>query len=381
MTVATTQRLHERYLASSYQPALDGLRGLSILLIIWHHCWLTPPPGIWGKGPAGVQLFFVVSGYLVTTLLLRERERYGNVALGAFYMRRVLRIFPLYYAVLAALTLHAVTQQWFFSPNAQHAHFLRSFPYFATFTCNWWVDWNVPHPITFAFAWTLAIEEQFYAFWAPVLRAFGGLVRPAVVMATALLLSQLSTWPWGAELLGRGMLRTVCDSLSSSIALGALLGVALHHAAIGETLLRVLRCPGMSAASVLTAGACLVGESSHLWFHATLTWLVGACVAAPDALLVKCLSRPWLTWIGKRSYGLYLTHFVAIGAVRVVAEGLQPVLTFGLALPLALVLANVVFESLELPLLSLKRRYERAVVYSPRRITQTRTTQASSGTA
>lgn len=370
MTAATRRHRHQRYVASSYVPALDGLRAVSIVMVIWHHCWLTPPPGLWGKGPAGVQLFFVVSGYLVTTLLLRERDRHGAVALGAFYMRRAVRIFPLYYAVLAALTVHALVQQWFVAPGPQHAHFLRSLPYFATFTGNWWVDWNVPHPITFAFAWTLAVEEQFYAFWARLLRACGGLLRPAIAMLAVLLLSQLSTWSWGAALLGEGLLRTVCDGLSSSIALGALLGIALHHGVVGGVLLRVFQLPGMGVASAAAALACLVVNVPHLCFHATLAWMVGVCVASPGAVVVKGLSRPWPTWIGKRSYGLYLTHFIAIGVVRAGVGGLWPALTFALALPLALLLAHVVFELVERPFLALKRRYERGVYY-PGHVTRT----------
>lgn len=352
--MATAREHHEYYLSRSYLPALDGLRAISIVMVIWHHCWLTPPPGIWGKGPVGVQLFFVISGYLVTTLLLRERERQGKVALAAFYRRRALRIFPLYYAVLGVLTIHAVIGELYFEPSAQRAHFFHNWPYFATFTCNWWVDWTVPHPITFAFAWTLAIEEQFYAFWAPVLRVLPGLLPPAAFMLAVMLLSQLSTWPWGAALLGEGLLRTVCDGLSSSIALGALLGLGLHHRWVGGTLLRVLSLPGMGIVSALAAVSCLEFFVPHLVFHAALTGLVGACVVTSDAPLVKALSRPWPTWIGRRSYGLYLTHFLAIGGVRAVIGGERPILTFCLALPLALALAHVVFTWVERPFLALK---------------------------
>jgi peptidoglycan/LPS O-acetylase OafA/YrhL len=353
MTTAGEQ--HEHYLERSYLPALDGLRAVSIVMVIWHHSWLTPPPGIWGKGPAGVQLFFVISGYLVTTLLLRERDRQGKVSLTSFYRRRALRIFPLYYTVLGVLTLHAVGAELLSGSSAQRDHFFRNWPYFATFTCNWWVDWTVPHPITFAFAWTLAIEEQFYAFWAPVLRWLRGLLEPALFMVGVMLLSQLSTWPWGAALLGEGLLRTVCDGLSSSIAFGALLALGLHHRGVGGALLSVLRRPGMSVASALGTLACLVYPAPHLVFHAALTWLVGACVVTSDALLVKALSRPWPTRIGRRSYGLYLTHFLAIGAIRAVVGGGRPLLTFCLALPLALTLAHVVFAYIERPFLALKR--------------------------
>lgn len=255
MPTAAEQRNPAHTLAPSYLPALDGLRAVSIVMVIWHHCWLTPPPGVWGKGPAGVQLFFVISGYLVTTLLLRERERRGQVSLTAFYRRRALRIFPLYYAVLGGLTLHALGGEWFAGPSAQRAHFFRNWPYFATFTCNWFVVWTVPHPITFAFAWTLALEEQFYAFWAPVLRWLSGLLKPALFMFGVMLLSQLSTWSFGATLLGEGFLRTVCDGLSSSIAFGALLGLGLHHHAVGGMLRAVLRAPAMGVTSALATMA------------------------------------------------------------------------------------------------------------------------------
>jgi peptidoglycan/LPS O-acetylase OafA/YrhL len=113
--------------------------------------------------------------------------------------------------------------------------------------------------------------------------------------------------------------------------------------------------PGMSVASALGTLACLVYPAPHLVFHAALAWLVGACVVTSDALLVKALSRPWPTWIGRRSYGLYLTHFLAIGAIRAVVGGDRPLLTFCLALPLALTLAHVVFEYIERPFLALKR--------------------------
>lgn len=346
---------HQTYLARSYFPALDGLRAVSIVMVIWHHCWLTPPPGIWGRGPAGVQLFFVISGYLVTTLLLRERERRGQVALRAFYARRSLRIFPLYYTVLLVLTLYASGAQWLLAASAERSHFFHNLPYFATFTCNWFVDFDVPHPVAFAFAWTLAVEEQFYASWAPVLRFTHGLIFPTLFMLLLLLVSQLPTSAWGTSLLGDGLLRTLCDGLSSSIALGALLALALHHPATGERLLRALRLPTMSSASALAAIGCLVFPVPHLVFHFVLTWLVGTCVATSESVLAKVLSRPKVLWVGRRSYGLYLTHFVAIGAVRAAVGSERPGLVFALALPFSFGVASVVYNRLERPFLALKR--------------------------
>jgi peptidoglycan/LPS O-acetylase OafA/YrhL len=80
---------------------LDGLRCLSIAAVIWHHAGGTRHSGLLFRGHHGVSLFFAISGFLITTLLLRERVRNGQVSLGRFYGRRTLRIFPLYYAVIA----------------------------------------------------------------------------------------------------------------------------------------------------------------------------------------------------------------------------------------------------------------------------------------
>ena len=141
---------HGRYLATTRFPSLDGLRCLAIVPVFWHHCTTGPLAGILGRGPLGVDLFFAISGFLITTLLLRERDATGRVAAGAFYARRALRIFPLYYGVLL---LYAVNAGFFMPHGEQRAHFLRSLPFFATYTTNWFVDFAVAHPVSFAFAW------------------------------------------------------------------------------------------------------------------------------------------------------------------------------------------------------------------------------------
>src|SRR5450432_1944217 len=104
---AVKDSAHDDYLATRHFGALDGLRCLSIVPVVWHHCTPRPLPGLLGKGPAGVDLFFCISGFLITTLLLREKAVSGGIRLKNFYARRALRILPLYYAVLLAYAAFA----------------------------------------------------------------------------------------------------------------------------------------------------------------------------------------------------------------------------------------------------------------------------------
>ena len=126
-------------------------------------------------GASGVSLFFVLSGFLITTLLLREHDAHGRIGLRDFYARRALRIFPLYFAVLALYA--AIT---FLTERDAQGHlngaarlFASNLPYYATYTNNWFVDLKLNEDgqrrVIFIFAWSLATEEQFYAFWPPVL--------------------------------------------------------------------------------------------------------------------------------------------------------------------------------------------------------------------
>src|SRR5579872_1045252 len=92
------QTNHQRYLSTKYFPSLDGLRAISILAVIWYHDPLLRL--IWRTGFLGVHLFFVISGFLITTLLLREKSEFGKISLKNFYIRRTLRIFPAYYLTL-----------------------------------------------------------------------------------------------------------------------------------------------------------------------------------------------------------------------------------------------------------------------------------------
>ena len=143
--------------------SLDGLRALAVAGVVWHHAGdrgLGPP--IAQRGFLGVDLFFVISGFLITRLLLREQQSLGRIHLRAFFARRALRLMPLYYLVLLVMAV-LLGLVWPGAPMAE-AYF-RDLPYYATYTSNWIVPGTI-----LALSWSLALEEQFYLTWPLVLR-------------------------------------------------------------------------------------------------------------------------------------------------------------------------------------------------------------------
>src|SRR3712207_525289 len=133
-------------------PALDGLRGIAALMVVaFHYGGPTLGPL---SGWLGVQLFFVLSGFLITTLALREEDRTGRLSFTGFYVRRLFRIVPVYLTVLVTVLALDVLR------GAYEAGVGPNLWWYLTFTVEW-----LPEPVPFGQAWTLGIEEKFYLVW------------------------------------------------------------------------------------------------------------------------------------------------------------------------------------------------------------------------
>ena len=351
MNDGVPESAHGRYLAQRHFGSLDGLRCLSILPVVWHHSTPRPLPGIWGKGPAGVDLFFCISGFLITTLLLREKTRTGSVALGAFYVRRALRILPLYYAVLLAYVLYA----FLLSPTLpQRAHFFRSLPLYASFTANWFADFGVVHPILFAFAWSLCVEEQFYAFWPWIVRWCSA--RSALLAMCALIVID-----WCAERSAMGgYARRVITSFSAPIGFGALLALAFSDRFAFDALYRLLGRRWSAPLALAAVFGLLFWPAAPLFvFQASLAALVGSCVIQEHNGLSRLLRARAVSDVGAVSYGLYLLNSTAIGLVRRLfpGEAADSGFVFLASLPLALSLAALSHHYFERRFLRLRQRF------------------------
>lgn len=331
--------------------SLDGLRALSIVPVVWHHATPGLLPGVLGRGPLGVDLFFAISGFLITTLLLRERD-VGKIDLRAFYTRRTLRIFPLYYFVLGGFVLHAL---FFREPGPVRDHFLASLPWYATYTSNWFVDNAVPHAVVFSFAWSLAAEEQFYLGFPWLLRVTKGVWPAVLFMAIMLLVDQGAERGWiDAPPLASRMMK----SLATPIALGSLAALALHTRA-KKVIALVLgqRWSAPMMLGLVFAGA--IAPWSLLTVHLLMTALVVAVCLREDHWLAPVLGSRPLAHVGLVSYGIYLVNVPCVQLARRLAETTIDVFIIGLAFSVAL--ASLMYVLVERPFLALRdRRHRRA---------------------
>lgn len=347
---------YESFLATRKFGALDGLRALSVLAVIWHHTSGTPGPRISHSGFMGVDFFFAISGFLITTLLIRERERTADISLRNFYARRALRIFPLYYAVLALYILLVFATE---RDTPKGTQFFRNLPAFLTYTVNWFVDLSTGTAVPFYFSWSLSTEEQFYLLWPPLLvgallLSKGRIWAPLTALLTLVALSVGAGVLFDAQVLPWRILA----SLSLPILLGAAFAIIVNtrrgYAAVAVVLGWWWSAPAVFGVMI-----------AALWFGAP-PWSIQIIMAiAVTAVTIRenTLMHPVLTWrplafIGVISYGIYLMHMLCANVVRrIVHEDQGLALCAGTTI-LVIAVAYLSFRYFETPLLRIKRRFE-----------------------
>jgi peptidoglycan/LPS O-acetylase OafA/YrhL len=353
----------ERFAGTRVFGSLDGLRCLSIVAVVWHHSRLhASPPGLLAHGFLGVDLFFVISGFLITTLLLRERAQTGGISLGRFWMRRTLRIFPPYFALLF---LVAIALGLIFPGARMRQPFFAELPYLVTYTSNW-----IEVTTLFAITWSLATEEQFYLVWPTLERFAARFVAPAI--AGALLLNQALNFGWldGAVEAVTGLPRSALPVLQATFT-PILLGAALAHGLAAEGPFRRIagllgaRWAAPAALALVLALAASPGSLTggpRLAIHLAMTGLVAACVVREDNGLASALRFGPAARIGAVSYGVYLYHLFAMHAVGRLGDVLGGVessaLRFGATLALSVVVAEISYRWFESRFLRLKTRFE-----------------------
>jgi len=327
-------------MAHSRDRSLDGARGLAILLVVLYHSTLFRQVeslldellvALPRLGWSGVDLFFVLSGFLITRILLRERET--PLYFKPFYARRVLRIFPLYYALLIAVLLviprfdALALYNFFWAPNASPEPI-----WYWLFLGNFYAGATGQfHHDFLAITWSLAIEEQFYLVWPFLVwilpsRVLRRVCWGAIGLAFALRCGFL--WQGIHPLAVYVMTPFRMDTL----AVGALIAVVSKEDGGFEGLGRVARyglpisfvaCAGLSALLIVSPGiggaprgTTLLG---HPWMqtvgYSLLAILYGFLVvhllARPTSGLSRRFEAGWLRVLGKYSYAIYLLHFPA----------------------------------------------------------------------
>jgi peptidoglycan/LPS O-acetylase OafA/YrhL len=368
-------------LQSLYLPQLDGLRGLAILGVLVFHT------GRFSLGWTGIVLFFVLSGFLITGILLDGKQR--PAYFRNFYARRALRIFPAYYLVLG-LTWWIKRD---FTVSALEAGLGSSVPewtYFLVYAQNYWMaaHWfGTPLSRLLGFSWTLAVEEQFYLVW-PLLVYFLGaralLLLCAVLVAAAPLLRMWILWASDNPMLTLASLPSHLDSL----AIGAAICLMWRDAHLRDWLNRRVGATLFVAAGIPLAllvggtGFAPYALTSRLqwmrlpgneWFLTLISLVFGAvlilALSGPRRLTSAMAWRP-LRALGKISYGAYLyftlAYFLVATAYRVSVSFPLPGTPIGdwdllainaVQMVLTVAMAAASYRYLERPLLTLKERF------------------------
>lgn len=376
-----------------YLPGLDGLRGLAVAAVIAYHADKSWLPG----GFLGVEVFFVVSGYLITALLVAEREREGRVALGGFWVRRARRLLPALFVTLIGVSLHAAI-----FAREELGQLRGDVVAGLTYVTNWFqIGTGTSYFSELDFVplrhlWSLAVEEQFYLVWPLVMvvlvglgrRRYGAIAlgflaaaaasyvamawwyRPGPVGTVAETPHQYVEW-FGRELARLDLVYLSTFTRGGGLLLGAALAMvwqpwALRRAPVVRHA-RIVDLVGLVGLGVLVA-ACwglsdvVVGEDGRrgndVLFRGGFV-LVGvasiaviAAMATPGTWLGSRMGigNPVLSWVGTRSYGLYLYHWPIFQMSRRVSGlALEPV-RFVVLVAITAAVAEVSYRLVELPI-------------------------------
>jgi peptidoglycan/LPS O-acetylase OafA/YrhL len=326
-----------------YFKQLDGLRALCILFTVVNHVEGHP----WYlNGSVGVDVFFALSGFLITNLLLADADSQGRPCLKCFYVRRLFRIVPLYYLVFAlyvgaAYTLHAIGQGGDVFPQMQ-----RAWPSVLAFMS----EYRPPEAGTFfGHAWTLGIEEKYYLLWPLLFLGLLGLRRRLQIMLLAAsLCAEIVLLPT-LEMRGYG-----------GLTIGSLVAIVAHDPSSFTK--KALGSPAVYVVAMLAAYAVVLatgGGRANILLSVTSALMI-ASVVRQQGMVSRILSWQPLAAVGKLTYGIYLIHVLIANAVAAALRALHVetswvlalVLTYGLSVAAAAALKIVVED----PMIAVGRR-------------------------
>jgi peptidoglycan/LPS O-acetylase OafA/YrhL len=331
-------------------PGLDGLRGVAVIAVVAYHAAQAQVP----NGYVGVDVFFALSGFLITGLLLREVRDTGRSSLRSFYLRRATRLYPALVVVCAG-----VAGLGFVAGDAPHT--LRGVVAALTYTSNWWI-YTGHAAVLLDHTWTLALEEHFYLVWPVLLLLLTAASRRRRVVGVVALVSVavvlLIPWTPGLDGVRIAYLR------AAPMVWGCALAFAVHSVRFRRRPSRALAW--LSLASLVGLALLVVSPVA-----AGTDWTTGVrsvpgllsvavvagVVVSPGSVTARIVSWAPLLWLGRRSYGIYLYHFplTSIALNQVTSPG-SPVLRGALAAVGSVAVAAESYAWLERPVLRAARR-------------------------
>ncbi|SHJ56985.1 Peptidoglycan/LPS O-acetylase OafA/YrhL, contains acyltransferase and SGNH-hydrolase domains [Malonomonas rubra DSM 5091] len=337
-------------------PSLDGIRCIAVVFVLLSHTrgtvgfyypqFIAP---LFGLGNLGVRIFFVLSGYLITTLLLLEREKYGQISLKKFYMRRTIRIFPALYFYVFCIFI------------ADYLGWLDltalDFIYSITYTVNYYFDssWQVGH------LWSLAVEEQFYLLWPLTLLLLGnkrGLLFACGVILVVPVIRVL-TWQFmPSQFPGIGAtFHTVCDALATGCVLAGIRYYwgtpSLWGRSVGGWLVPLLVIL-VFFLNYFRGSISLSYPIGYTLLNICIALLIEWATRLKNGISYSILNSKIFVYIGTLSYSLYLWQQPFLNRKSDLIYN-----SFPLNILLVFVAALVSYYLVEKPILSLRSRYSR----------------------
>ncbi|MEI6070411.1 MAG: acyltransferase [Verrucomicrobiae bacterium] len=367
MTVAGSDsdlRVHDVFARRRHISELDGIRGLAILAVMLFHARVPPFEG----GFAGVEVFFVLSGFLITSLLFVEHESINRISLGCFYARRALRLTP---ALLLLIVVFCIWS-WGWLPLWQAKSNTIDSAIAFSYLTNWGLALSLRPPSMVGHTWSLSIEEQFYLFWAPALAlAFKCLGRSRGLLVLALSIAAFS-WAWRIALLSMGepfvRVYSGLDTRLDGLMLGAATALAVSLGIAGSLLRRPSAGTALKFLSPVCLAAlfamCVFARWQEPWLYRYGLVAIELCtvVVILDVIYTQgspvaaMLRNSALVWIGTISYGLYIWHYPIYQCLLFIVKW-DPIKTFLLGSPIVFVVAALSYYLVERPILRFKKHF------------------------
>jgi peptidoglycan/LPS O-acetylase OafA/YrhL len=381
---ATTEQPRARHV---FFPNLNGLRFLAVLLVIFNHVEWTlktfdlpnfiTNAAVLLMGQLGVTLFFVLSGFLITYLLLREKATFGQINFGAFYLRRILRIWPLYYVVVILSLFVLPHIAFLYYPNLTplvHEQLLGKTVLYGLILPN--VAKEVYPMVPYLLqAWSIGVEEQFYIIWPLLIHFSSHYFRNILLLAGAIVVATQLSWILTSPARHILPVNELTDFIKNF-----LISFRIQCMAIGGLFALLLFRNKTDILKLITAryvqiGVLLLllvmiarGQAIPYFTHEVYGILFGVMVlnlALTDSSVLN-LRYKWLDYLGRISYGLYMLHSIAIVVSVWIFNRLltstHPLLHLAVFLGSVVIsigMAAVSYHYLENPFLRLKKRFTR----------------------
>jgi peptidoglycan/LPS O-acetylase OafA/YrhL len=337
-----------------YRPGLDGLRAIAVVTVVAFHARGGTFPG----GYIGVDFFFVLSGYLITSLLVGEHRRTGRISFTHFYARRALRLLP-----GLILVCSVVVVAWLLVPSLpDHNATLTGVVTALTYTSSPVAAGQMSHLGAMLPTWSLSVEEYFYFLWPLLLLALmSNAGRSWRIAVGAIALSAIAYRWWTALGAGWDITRIAygADTRAEQLLIGCGLAIVLL-----QTRRNVRASLGAAAAGLLVVFVLWPGDQTHEAYRyggSTVIAIAAALVIAhvvqqPSSALGRSLCLRPLVWLGQRSYGVYLWHVPLIAIVA--ASAIPGSAQLPVKLTLIFVVPALAYRYVERPCLGFKHRFD-----------------------